>query len=122
MSREERSAEETLGAAFEQAKEYVNLRVELAKTEAAEKIAKASGSVGAAVVILLTVFFFLLFASVMAGFYFSGLLHSYFYGFGIVAAFYLVLLLVLAVAKKGLIEKPVADRVVRLLFDKENDA
>ena len=71
-------------------------------------------------VIGLLAFFVLLFFSIMAGYYFATLTGSMFSGFGIVAGFYLALLLILVLTRKR-IEKNITNTVIRILFAKNTD-
>ena len=66
-------------------------------------------------------FFILLFLSFLAAYYFSDKLHSQFYGFGIVALLYIVLLLVALYLRKKYLDKYVFGRVAKILFDTNND-
>jgi hypothetical protein len=57
----------------------------------------------------------------MGGFYFSNLLENSFYGFGIIAAFYLVLFFFLLLFRKALLEKYIINVVIRILFEDRHE-
>ncbi len=101
--------------------EYISNRLQLIKMQTSEKSAKLVSLVFAGLVIALLAFFILLFISIMAGYYFSELTHSQFYGFGIVAAFYIVLLVLVLYLRKRFLDKYISDLVVRIFFESSDD-
>ncbi len=101
--------------------EYISNRLQLIKMQTSEKSAKLVSLVFAGLVIALLAFFILLFLSIMAGYYFSELTHSQFYGFGIVAAFYMVLLVLVLYLRKRFLDKYISDLVVRIFFESSDD-
>ena len=100
---------------------YVNNRLRLLKLQTAEKSSHVVTLLFAGLVIGIFSFFILLFLSLVAAYYFSEKLHSQFYGFGIVALIYIVLLLVALYLRKKYLDKYVFDRVVKILFDSNTD-
>lgn len=101
--------------------EYISNRLQLIKMQTSEKSARLVSLVFAGLVIALLVFFILLFLSIMAGYYFSELTHSQFYGFGIVAAFYIVLLVLVLYLRRRFLDKYISDLVVRIFFESSDD-
>lgn len=105
----------------EQIELYIKDRLLLIKLQTAEKVARLAGLLFTGLTIALFSFFVLLFISMMGGYFFASLTGSLYLGFGIVAIFYLLLLLVLIKFRKPLIEKWVGDIIVRLFFEKEKE-
>ncbi|RWY55830.1 phage holin family protein [Mucilaginibacter gilvus] len=100
---------------IEQAQEYVETRVKLLKLEVIER---STAIVANVVVELTVVVFFLLtflFASFTLALFLGDVMHSYWMGFGSVAILYMLLAIVLLVAKKP-IERPIVNILVRKLF------
>jgi hypothetical protein len=100
---------------------YIKDRLLLMRIEAAEKGAKLAAHFVTAMVLVLLSFFILLFLSIMAGYYFSELTGSQFYGFGIIAAFYIVLLVILLLIRKRYVFPSLVDFIIKTLFDQPND-
>lgn len=55
--------------------------------------------------------------SLMAGYYFAQLLNSYFYGFAVVAGFYL-LMLILVLALRGKLATFITNKVIEAIFNR----
>ncbi len=96
---------------------YVKDRLLLIRMEAAEKGAKLAAHFVTGLSLGLLFFFILLFVSIMAGYYFSEVTGSQFYGFGIIAGFYLLLFIVLLLVRKRYIFPFLTDFVIKTLFD-----
>jgi len=109
----------TLTEIKKQFAEYVELRLEVVKLIAYEKSAKIASGLASALVLVFLLLFFLLFLFVTLGFYFSSLTGSYTSGFGIITAFYLVLLLVFFAIRKRVFAKFLANKIVENLTDDE---
>jgi uncharacterized ion transporter superfamily protein YfcC len=105
----------------ELAEEYVKNRWQLFKLQTAEKSARLLTLAFAGLVIGLLSFFILLFVSIMAGYYFSEILHSQFYGFGIVAGFYVLLLIVVLLLRKKFLDNYVSGIVLKIFFDSNEE-
>lgn len=104
----------------EELKSYVKLRMELFRISLYEKIARVTAQVFIGMMMVSLFLFVLVFASMMAGFYFSQLTGSSVIGFGIISAFYLLLLLIVVTFRKQLFEKRLMDKMIEILF--ENDS
>ena len=101
---------------------HFNNKLEWTKLVAVEKGSKIIGAL-ASIIILGTIGFFLLaYASLMLGFLFTSLLGSPFYGFGVVAAFLLVILLIVKANKKKWIEVPVMNLVIQILLENDGES
>ncbi|HWB26640.1 MAG TPA: phage holin family protein [Chitinophagaceae bacterium] len=101
--------------------EYVKDRLLLAKLEAVEKISRLTATMFTGLIIALFAFFIILFVSIMAGYLFGELIHHIYWGFGIVAGLYIILLVLIIIFRKHLIEKRVTNMVIDILFDKNKD-
>jgi len=97
--------------------EYVELRAELTKLSTFEIISKASVALVSAMALVIFAFFFLFFLFLSLGFYFGKVLNSLFQGFGIVAFFYLVLLILYLFIRKKYIEKPLMNKIIESLTE-----
>ena len=100
---------------------YIKDRLLLVKMEAAEKGAKLAVHFVTGLVLMLLSFFILLFLSIMAGYYFSGLTGSEFYGFGIIAAFYVLILVIVLLLRKRYIFPFLINFIIKTIFDQVND-
>ena len=94
-------------------KDYATTNFELVKLEAIERSAVIGGSICTMVAIGLVGTFFLVFGSLCIGFYLSAQLGNYYVGFGLVAAFYLLMMIVLFVFSSSLIEKPIRNMLIK---------
>lgn len=101
--------------------EYVKDRLLLLKLEAVEKISRVAGSLFAGLLIALFSFFLIMFLSIMLGYFLGELLHHMFWGFGIVAGLYLVLLVVVIVFRKHLFERPIINMMIDIFFEKKKE-
>lgn len=102
-------------------KQVVNDRLLLAKMEATEKISILSGKLIVGVLAGTLCFFALLFISLMAGYYFSQVFESFFAGFGLVAAFYVLLLLILLAFVKKPLQESIQNSIISTVFTQDDD-
>jgi len=100
---------------------YVNNRFRLFKLQTAEKSSRLVTLLFAGLVAGIFSFFILLFLSLMAAYFFSEKLHSQFYGFGIVALIYILLLLLALYLRKKFLDKYVFGRMIKILFDSNTE-
>ena len=100
----------------ESLKVYINTSYELHKFEALERSSVIGASMISGLVMGIIGMFFLLFISLAAGFYVSSLLGNSYSGFGIIAAFYLLLGLILVLGRKKIMEQPIRESIIRQLF------
>lgn len=101
--------------------QYVKDRVLLLKMQAVEKISQVAARLFSTLIIAMLAFFVLLFISIMAGYFFADITGSLYAGFGIVASFYLLLLLLVLKFRKRLIERKITDEIIGTVFDKTDD-
>ena len=96
---------------------HFNNKLEWTKLVAVEKSSKIIGALGSFIVLGVIGSLLLAYASLMLGFLFTELLGSPFYGFGVVAAFLLVLLLIVKANRKKWIEIPLMNLIIQILLE-----
>ncbi|RYZ97441.1 MAG: phage holin family protein [Sphingobacteriaceae bacterium] len=111
---EEKQATQSI---IDQLKEYVETRITLAKYKAIETGTSAAAGIILGVVLAIIGLFLILFASTTLAFYLGELLGSYWQGFGIVSAVYLLIVIILLVAKSSL-EKSIINSFIKKIFNK----
>jgi len=105
--------------------EYIQDRLLLFKLRTIEKSTRLIAVLFTSLLMVVFGFFILLFLSIMAGYYFASLTNSLYLGFGIVAAFYIILLIVLIKFGKEPLQKFITNMIIEIVFDKsepETDA
>ena len=103
----------------ESIKKYININYDLIKLEAIKKFSVMTATLTRWLLIGVAFFFFIFFISMMAALYLSSIFGQNFIGFGIVASFYFILVIVLVKIKKKHIEDPVRDAVIKEIFSKK---
>jgi hypothetical protein len=98
--------------------DYTEKRIELVKLEAIEKTAIVGGLSASFLLIILFSFMSIMFLSVMMGFLLADITGSMLKGFGLLALFY-VLLLILVIVFRTSISKPISNLLVRVLVKEE---
>ncbi|MBV4358031.1 phage holin family protein [Pinibacter aurantiacus] len=101
--------------------EYIQDRLLLLKLRAADKSARLAGLLVSFLIIALLAFFVLFFISILVGYFFVWVTQSLFWGFGIVAGFYALLLILVFAFRKKYIEKLIANIVIKVFFDRTAD-
>ena len=97
--------------------EYVELKADLTKLTAFEIISKSGATLISAIALFIFAFFFLFFLFLSLGFYFGKILNSMWQGFGIIAFFYLILMLIYLMIRKKFIEKPLMNKIIESLTE-----
>lgn len=100
--------------------QYVRDRIWLLKLQAGEKAARLTAVLLSGLLIGLLAVLILFFVSIMAGYFFTDLTGSFYIGFGIVAGFYLLALVVLILSRKW-VNKKIMDSLIRIFFTKTAD-
>lgn len=100
--------------------QYIQDRFLLIKLQASEKMAKLAALFFLLLLFGFLLFFVLLFLSIMAGYYFAAVTGSLFVGFGIVTAFYVLLMGVLFLSRKWL-NKKIVNINISIFFEKNNE-
>lgn len=97
---------------------FIISTLELGKLEAYEKISLSTSAIIYGLILAGAALFALLFIFITAGLYLGELFQSAWAGFGIVAAFTVLMWLIVLIVKKP-VKKKITNRVVRILM--END-
>ena len=85
---------------------------DLSKYEAIERLSIVGSVFVSHILVGIVLFLFILFLSLSLGFFFSALVGTSYGGFGVIAAFYLLLGFVLLLSRKRFIEGPIRDRII----------
>jgi Putative Actinobacterial Holin-X, holin superfamily III len=111
---------ETLAAHL---KEYVNIRIDAVKLSTAEKISKAMAGALAFVVVIQLLALFAVFAGIALAFAFAEWTGKFYWGFLIMAGIYLLLGLIIWLAKEKLLRIPLMNALLRQMHagKKEED-
>ncbi|TAE09489.1 MAG: phage holin family protein [Bacteroidetes bacterium] len=104
-----------------QLSDYVEGRLQLLKLQSTDKIAVLVAGFSMGAVAAFCLFFVLLFASLAVGFQLSGYFQSSFLGFGAVAIFYLLLVLIILVFFRKTIQTVIVNKVIETLLEDEAD-
>jgi hypothetical protein len=102
---------------FNLIKKYSDDRLLLIKIQATKKTGKLISKLIFISITSLLFFFMLLFLSFMTAYYFAEITGSLFYGFGIVAAIYLIVIFIFILLFKNYISVKVMDMVTNIFFD-----
>jgi hypothetical protein len=100
---------------------YVRDRVLLIKLEASKSAANATAGIVNGVLLAVFGLFALIFVSITLGFVFSKLTGSFIWGFAIVAAIYIALIITVIIARKWLTKK-VSNAVISSIYSKKKEA
>ncbi|HZY35793.1 MAG TPA: phage holin family protein [Mucilaginibacter sp.] len=100
---------------IDQLKEYIELRLKLAKYQAIESGSSIAAGLIADVVIVVGMVLAFLFASFTLAYYLGSVFNATWAGFGCVAILYLIIALIIKYNRKK-IEKPIADAIVQKIF------
>jgi hypothetical protein len=100
--------------------QYVQDRILLLKLEMSKKAASATAGIVNGVALGLFALFALIFISITLGFVFSELTGSFIWGFGIVTAIYVALIVILIVARKW-VTKKVSNAVISSIYSKKKE-
>ncbi|MCU0362589.1 MAG: hypothetical protein MUE32_04470 [Bacteroidales bacterium] len=96
----------------------MEVKLDQFRLQLAEAISRIISSLLIAVIAGCIVFLLLLSLSVASGYFFADLLGSPALGFLCVAAFYAILLALFLVFRRHIVERPVIQLVIRLIFNK----
>ncbi|WP_345988704.1 phage holin family protein [Chryseobacterium sp. Chry.R1] len=99
---------------IETLKEYASKRIDLLKIEATEKSSLSAGMITYLVILLVAFAFFIILFNFGIAFLIGKALDNYSYGFLIVAAFYLLIMILVVLFKKRIVNT-VADQVIKFL-------
>jgi len=97
--------------------EFLKDKLELTRLIAFEKIAHILAPIFTGIILFILFLFAILFLSFLMGIYLTHLLQNSFYGFGIVAAFYVILFLILFLLRKQILGKFILNSLIHLFAD-----
>jgi Putative Actinobacterial Holin-X, holin superfamily III len=103
----------------QQLTEYMQLRLDLLKADFTEKTALIFSKMITGVIVLVMLFMVLIFGSVVLGLYLGNLLGSLVLGFAVVTGFYLLLIVLLMLVKDKLIQTPVANQIIDIMYESD---
>lgn len=102
-------------------KEYVNIRIDAVKLHTAEKTSKAIAGALAFVVVIQLLALFAVFASIALAFAFAAWTGQVYWGFLIVAGIYLLLGVIIWLAKERLLRIPIMNALLRQMHAGKNE-
>ncbi|GAA4335979.1 hypothetical protein GCM10023149_44330 [Mucilaginibacter gynuensis] len=100
---------------IDQLKEYVETRIKLAKYKAIEKGSSIASSIIIDLIVVVIAMVTFLFASFTLALFLADVFHSYWKGFGTVAGFYLLLVIIILAAKRSF-ERPIMNGFIKKFF------
>ncbi len=101
--------------------EYVNIRVDTAKLEIAEKTSSVLANLLAGLIMGVVFLLFFLFVNFSIAYALAGWIGKTWAGFLVVAGFYLLIGTIVWVARQRILRIPIMNGISRLLFKKENE-
>jgi hypothetical protein len=102
-------------------KDYVNVRIDLVKLNAAEKTSSVMANLIAGTVVAVVFFLFFLFVNFSIAYALGEWVGKTWAGFLIVAAFYLVAAIIVWMARGRLIRMPIMNSMIELLFKNDDN-
>lgn len=113
--------EKSIEDLYEDAKAYLDTKVEYTRLYLVEKVSKIFADVITNVLVIICFVLAFLFATLTLALFLSDLLGSYTQGFGCVALFYLLLALIVYFTKDKFIEKAIINFTIKNYFNKLAD-
>ncbi|MBL6449683.1 phage holin family protein [Fulvivirga sp. 29W222] len=101
-----------LDSLFEHLAAFIESKIDIYKIELREEASKALSKLMVGLLLFSLGFFFIMFLSMAAGYYFSALLGSFFYGFLIISGIYLLLFTLIFLLKEKLGLKEFFDKQI----------
>jgi Putative Actinobacterial Holin-X, holin superfamily III len=109
---------EEIGNIKKDIREYIEIKLDLLKLQAAENISKIISNAAVVIILILFLSLILFFLSFAAGYFMASLLHSNELGFLCVAGFYFLLMLIILIFRKKIIDRPVIKSVIKIFSHK----
>ncbi|RZL18817.1 MAG: phage holin family protein [Pedobacter sp.] len=113
--------EKSIEDLYEDAKSYLDTKVEYTRLYLVEKVSKIFADVITNALVIICFVLAFLFATLTLALFLSDLLGSYTQGFGCVALFYLLLALIVYFTKDKFIEKAIINFTIKNYFNKLAD-
>lgn len=98
---------------LEHAKEYAKASLDLAKLKAVNKGSEVASVAFSYIIVIVTLVMFVMIVNIAIALWLGDLLGKLYYGFFIVAGFYLVVSFIVYIGHKVLIQKPVNNLVIK---------
>ncbi|AFD06187.1 phage holin family protein [Solitalea canadensis] len=102
-------------------KRQLELKIDLLTLQVNENVAKAAATIITRGILIVIMLLFVVFATIGLAFYLGTLYNSLWQGFLVVAAGYLLIGLITFFIKDGIVEKPLVNVFIRILFKSKND-
>ncbi len=115
------SLKEKLSSFAEDLHEYVNIRFSLGRLKTAEKVSVLAGRLMAGMVLAFMAGIFLILVSIAAAIVVGKWFDNQWLGFLIVAAFYLLIGIIVWLARGPLIQLPVMNSIIHQLFAEDEE-
>lgn len=103
----------TLESLFESTSNYVETRVELAKLKTVKKSCEVASTLISKMIIGGVIFLFLMVFNMAIGFWLGDMLGKNYYGFFVLALFYLVVGIVIYASRDKWLKTPVANSIIK---------
>ena len=113
--------EKSIESLFEDAKDYIDTRVEYTRLYLVEKISKIFADVVTNAIVIICFILAFLFGTFTLALFLSDVLGSHTRGFGCVAILYILLALIVYATKEKYIEKAIINFTIRNYFNKLAD-
>jgi protein-S-isoprenylcysteine O-methyltransferase Ste14 len=105
----------------ENLKAYLHTKVELAKLNAAEKGSNVIANIIAGIIVMLIFFLCFVFAGIAFSLYINQFMNSNWIGFLIIASVYLLIGLLVWVARTKLLRMPIMNSIIQLLLKNSDE-
>ena len=106
-----------LDTLFDKTKDYVETRADLFKLKAIKKTAEVGSSIVSTIVVAVVFTMFFLFLNVALGLLLGDLIGKNYIGFFIIAAFYLIVGIIVYSNKQKIISSPIIDSIIKKMND-----
>lgn len=117
----EESPKESLNNLIQSIREYVEAKIEITKLQLADKAGSSVGGIITFIVMTILASLILIFASIAVAFLISEYYGKGYIGFAIVAAFYLLIAIIVYAGRDKLINRPVTDSFIKKMFSDEDE-
>jgi hypothetical protein len=104
-----------LESLFETTSSYVETRVELAKLKAVKKSSEVASTLISKLIIAGVVFLFLMVFNMAVGFWLGDIIGKNYYGFFVLALFYIVIGIIMYASRDKWLKTPVANSIIKSL-------
>lgn len=102
---------------FEKTKDYVETRADLFKLKAIKKTAEVGSSLVSNIIVAVVFSCFFIFLNIALGLWLGDLTGKVYLGFFILAAFYLIVGLLIYFNREKIINSPIADSIIKKMND-----